>query len=48
MLLTRKLVTRDGLGVRPVAAKLPLLSVYANAIAHLDREPERATRATVK
>jgi len=41
MLITRKLVTRDGTAVRPVAAKLPLLMVYANAIAHLDREPAR-------
>lgn len=51
MLLTRRIVKRDGIGVRPVAAKLPLLSVYANAIAHLDREPvsaTRAPRATVK
>lgn len=39
MLITRKLVKRDGVGIRPVAARLPLLKVYANAIAHLDREP---------
>jgi glycerol-3-phosphate O-acyltransferase len=43
MLTHRKLVTRSADGFRPVAAKLPLLSVYANAIAHLDREPEKAT-----
>ncbi len=43
MLTVRKLVKRDADGFRPVTAKLPLLSVYANAIAHLDREPVRAT-----
>jgi glycerol-3-phosphate O-acyltransferase len=43
MLTLRKLVARDGDGFRPVAAKLPLLKVYANAIAHLDREPVKVS-----
>jgi glycerol-3-phosphate O-acyltransferase len=42
MLTARRLVALEAGGYRPVAAKLPLLRVYATAIAHLDRQPEKA------
>jgi len=42
MLTTRRLVRLNAEGYRPVAGKLPLLRVYANAIAHLDLHTGKA------
>lgn len=42
LMTARGLVRREGGGYRPVDARLALLQVYANAIAHLDQVSEKA------